>query len=162
MTLEYAVPPPPLASEVSGPAGILRVARWYLTDVNRWTRFAWARRPRRHAGDLGTATMAINEKAVCWCSSGAISRAHQDISITAPYGHGDLTDVGYAFEGLTIAARRLHPIRRNMSIADWNDRRAAGHAEILTGFDSAIAILDDFHAQFGTYAGVARLLAATP
>lgn len=160
-----AVPPPPLSEEVSGPLGILRVARWYLSDPNRWTRKAWARtdtRGFRHpsgAVDGGDPTTGTDLQAVCWCASGALSRATYDLGTSRTYrgleprvNHRN-DDYSTAFYALseTVKQRYTKLDWGGPTVAQWNDDVVSSHDELLEVFDAAIAQLEDTLAQQGTF-----------
>lgn len=116
------------------PATVLRTARWYLSDRNRWEKGVWAR-----TSD-GVSCGANNPMASCWCASGALERASRDLELV----HTQVTPwlLGTSFDYL-LKVIRSDDARRSWSIPHWNDYALTTHAELLQGFDAAIGLAED-------------------
>lgn len=93
---------------------ILRAARKLITSRKRWTKGAGARDAH------GFSTPVTSERAVCWCTSGALGRVDQFGAIDALTALDDLTP------------------RRDA--VQYNDTRS--HRSVLRLFDRAIAKLE--------------------
>ena len=94
---------------------ILVEARELLSVPERWTKDEYARDPS------GEAVMPLSERAVCWCTIGAMYRIAG--------AHGD---------ELRKAKRALERATQDGAIAVFNDDPSRTHAEILAAFDRAI------------------------
>jgi len=101
---------------------ILRAARAVIADPAHWTQGVLAR------DAAGLKCQPNDPAAVCWCSVGALRRADDDSE--AGYEAGNILDdiADLATGGLGVTA-------------EWNDT-ATSHAQILAGFDEAIALAD--------------------
>lgn len=132
-TTTLAVPRPDIVAEVNGDAlGLLRISYAYLSDEAHWTRGAWA----RDAGGHTVATSAPD--AVCWCASGILSRAYDDLLDR----FGDVPEfvLNQAVGHLSTAIR----YRRNwvITIQQFNDDLANDRLDVLDAFSRAIATLE--------------------
>lgn len=113
---------------------LLEDARALITDEAKWARGAYARDAHGNPID------ATNPLATCFCSTGAVLRAHVNT------GEPDLVDeVGYrqfhprvleSWEFLNLSVSDIDP--PSISIVNYNDNHAT-HAQVLKVFDDAIA-----------------------
>jgi hypothetical protein len=94
---------------------VLEGALEILRDPKRWTKGTLAR------DSSGKPTDISGNYAVCFCASGAIIKASFNI-------------------GYMKARHSLSDVVGNCSISWWNDAPERTHAEIIQGFEKAIAV----------------------
>lgn len=105
---------------VTSPADILRAARELISTPEKWTQEWYSRDESGEWVSLSTAS--------CFCAVGALARAS---------GLDDASD----FEDRTLSKFFERAIGAS-SIVNWNDDKDRTHAEILAGFDRAIALAE--------------------
>lgn len=99
---------------------ILVRARKLISTPEKWTQGTYAR------DKANNSTPYSSRQAVCFCTSGAIHRAHIELG-------EDLSDAPFAVLSL------YSPITKRNGIAYWNDMTDRRHSEVLALFDRAIA-----------------------
>jgi hypothetical protein len=97
----------------------LKAARKLITPEQAWTKQAYARPSR-----FGIEIDATDPRAVCWCSTGAITKVQ---GINEPIWDKDME---MAF------------LRNIEELEMFNDRKNRTHGEVLRAFDEAIAKLE--------------------
>lgn len=111
----------PTPDKVRTPSEVLRAARELISVPERWTQDATARSVKRRP------VLPRSQKAVCWCSVGAIDRA---------------TESTFSPEAMDARSFLRDAAKTNV-ISTWNDMRSRTHAEVLAAFDRAIVLADD-------------------
>jgi hypothetical protein len=111
-------------------AQLLRDARERIATPERWTRGTYARTA------AGNGCASYSPRAVCWCAIGTLERSSPGGGRTIDWNDDSPLSraMGYLLEA--IGQQKLH---------QWNDGRS--HAEILAGFDRAIALAEGQEAQ---------------
>lgn len=106
------------------PLEVLRLARAKITDPKAWTK----NKSARDSG--GKAVSADSDKAVCWCSIGAIHAVCSDVKLRAQ---------GYKLLALLVKEQDEEGIWNVMRL---NDDPSTQHFQILAMFDKAIALAE--------------------
>jgi hypothetical protein len=108
------------------PVQVLREARELIAMPERWTQGTWARKAN------GDGVLATNPEACCFCAGGALLKS-------SSRGRKENRDLFDAAVRLLIA-----PLNGEtwMDIAQFNDRVAKSHDEVLALFDRAIALAE--------------------
>jgi len=101
---------------------ILKRAARILSKPEAWTKKAEART------ETGKEIFYDSNRAVCFCSMGAIWRARKDI-----LGTQDCDD------DYSVLRKVVKGAHTGIGIVDWNDAPERTHAEVLAAFQEAIA-----------------------
>ena len=119
---------------------ILVKAHDLINGPGKWIQLAAARRADYHVTD------STSPEAVCWCATGAITRAAEDrfrdeAGLRPVKDHFMVTADGYSLARDTMSSY-LRDFYGNANIIEWNDEEDRTQSEVLSAFRGAIRRLD--------------------